>query len=198
LANLDANLRLEMRKLIRTLQQDLQMTTLLVTHDQEEAIMLADQVALMQEGRLLQNGSPQALYEQPRTPAVARFFRNENLLPGFKSGAQVTLELGETGQCAVAVDNPRAVEETPDGPVWLTVRPEHVRLGEAGVHNGLPVVPVGDAVYMGSYAQMQVMVGGRTWQVHLPPDASLGPSPGIYLPPDRIWLMARDEIVAVG
>ena len=86
LANLDANLRLEMRELIRTVQRDLRITTIFVTHDQEEAVMLADRVALMFDGVLQQYDTPQAFYDRPRTVAIARFFRNDNFLPGTKQG----------------------------------------------------------------------------------------------------------------
>ncbi|MEX1020975.1 MAG: ABC transporter ATP-binding protein [Litorilinea sp.] len=205
LANLDANLRLEMRRLIRTLQQALEMTTLFVTHDQEEAIMLADQVAVMDGGRLLQQGTPRALYEQPASPTVARFFRNENLLAGVKQGLCV-----ETGGYRLAVDPARAAL-CADGPVWITARPEQVQvlsgaqIPVAAAANTLPAQQVGDVVYRGGYSQIQFQLCGQLWTGHLSTDAARDfpaggsvetgipaePPLGIHLPPQHIWLMPR-------
>ncbi|MBI5830071.1 MAG: ABC transporter ATP-binding protein, partial [Chloroflexi bacterium] len=75
LANLDANLRLEMRELIRSIQQELKITSIFVTHDQEEAVMLADRVALMFDGVLQQFDAPRVFYERPLNAAIARFYR---------------------------------------------------------------------------------------------------------------------------
>src|SRR6185503_4375978 len=74
LSQLDANLRIEMRDLIRQIQAELGITTVFVTHDQEEAVMLADRIALMLAGRIVQDGLPRVFYEQPATATVARFF----------------------------------------------------------------------------------------------------------------------------
>ena len=82
LSQLDANLRVEMRDLIRSIQRELGLTTIFVTHDQEEAVMLADQIALMQNGRLLQVDAPASFYERPESVDVARFFGARNFLPG--------------------------------------------------------------------------------------------------------------------
>ncbi|MBK8047561.1 MAG: ABC transporter ATP-binding protein, partial [Anaerolineales bacterium] len=120
LSNLDANLRLEMRRLIRSLQQELGITAIFVTHDQEEAVMLADRVALMMEGNLLQFDTPRSLYARPRTQTVARFFRNENFLAGRKHGARV-----DTAEGAIFAPEAMCVA---DGDVLVTVRPEHVDL----------------------------------------------------------------------
>jgi ABC-type Fe3+/spermidine/putrescine transport system ATPase subunit len=188
LANLDANLRLEMRKLIRTIQQELAMTTFFVTHDQEEAIMLADRVALMMEGKLLQEGAPRSLYEQPVTPRVARFFRNNNLLPGVKRGAQV--------QTASGMLQVSQAQHLADGPVWVTVRPEYVRMALPGSPNTLPTRTVGEGIYLGAHVQVEAHIDEHVWTVNLPGDAALSEKGlagkvGLYLPPESIWLMSR-------
>jgi len=84
LSQLDANLRIEMRDLIRQIQAELGITSIFVTHDQEEAVMLADRIALMLQGRIQQDGLPQSFYEQPATQGVARFFGTKNFVPGTK------------------------------------------------------------------------------------------------------------------
>lgn len=179
LANLDANLRLEMRRLIRTLQQTLGITTIFVTHDQEEAVMLADRVALMIAGQLQQYAAPRAFYERPRTVAVARFFRNENFLPGIKQGTVVETAVGclQIGPSAL-----------PNGPVLLTMRPEHVVLTNAPVPNQLQARLI-SCLYLGTHNQLQVAIGESVWTVNAPPDFSSGGEISLALPPERLWLL---------
>lgn len=181
LANLDANLRLEMRRLIRTLQQTLGITMIFVTHDQEEAVMLADRVALMIDGRLQQYGKPRAFYEQPSTVAVARFFRNENLLPGIKRGTLVETAAGVLTITATHLN---------DGPVLLTMRPEHVGLGREPAANQIQVRVI-SVLYLGTYSQVQVELGSQVWTVNAPPDFVTPPNATIELSllPARLWLL---------
>src|SRR5689334_22905528 len=82
LSNLDAKIRVQVRGEIRALQRDLAITTIYVTHDQEEALSLSDRVAVMKDGRVLQVGRPRELYERPRTRFVADFVGTNNLLAG--------------------------------------------------------------------------------------------------------------------
>ncbi|MBO6824696.1 MAG: ABC transporter ATP-binding protein [Sneathiella sp.] len=82
LSNLDANLREETGHFIRELQQELEITTVFVTHDQEEALMLADQVAVMANGEVLQQASPEDIFNFPTTEKVARFIGGSNIIHG--------------------------------------------------------------------------------------------------------------------
>jgi ABC-type Fe3+/spermidine/putrescine transport system ATPase subunit len=82
LSALDANLRVEMRDLVRRVQRQVGVTTVFVTHDQEEAVSLSDRIALMHDGAVEQTDPPQAFYERPRSLSVARFFGAANLLTG--------------------------------------------------------------------------------------------------------------------
>src|SRR6059036_3911187 len=86
LSNLDAKIRVQVRSEIRKLQQELGITTVYVTHDQEEALSLADRVAVIRDGHVLQVGKPKELYERPRTRFVADFVGTNNLVPGRVSG----------------------------------------------------------------------------------------------------------------
>lgn len=184
LSNLDANLRLEMRKLIRSLQQEMGITAIFVTHDQEEAVMLADRVALIMDGRLLQFGDPRSFYDRPSTPAVARFFRNENLLPGKKLGEYVDTAWGRV--CA-----PQAACVA-DGDVLLTVRPEHVAITCHGDSNCVAAV-VTAVTYMGTYTSVECTVGEHVWNVSAPPDQtpSIGNRVYLALPHSHVWLMPK-------
>jgi ABC-type Fe3+/spermidine/putrescine transport system ATPase subunit len=101
LSNLDAKLRVRLRTDLRELQQRLGITTVYVTHDQEEALSMADEIAVMAEGRLEQLGQPHELYDRPRTPFVADFMGMNNFLPcevRAVGEASVVAEL-ETGHC---------------------------------------------------------------------------------------------------
>ena len=120
LSNLDAQLRQEMRRELRDLQQRLGLTVVYVTHDQTEAMSMADQVVLLNAGRIEQVGSPQALYGQPASTFAARFI-------GTPPMNLVVLEQGRIrglGQVDVATD--KAAE-------WLGIRPEAIAIGEHGV-----------------------------------------------------------------
>ena len=183
LANLDANLRLEMRELIRRIQRELQITTIFVTHDQEEAVMLADRVALMFQGVLQQYDAPQAFYERPRTAAIASFFRNDNFLAGIKYQSAVETALG-----TLIVDLNKVNQ--PDGPVLVSVRPEEIQLNPTTSDNVVQL-PVVSSIYMGTYTQVHFLVDGKLWQAHAPADLRLpaGETIAVRLPAPRIWLL---------
>jgi ABC-type Fe3+/spermidine/putrescine transport system ATPase subunit len=127
-SNLDALLREELRIEIKRLQQELGITTLFVTHDQAEALAMADQVAVMNHGRLEQVASPAALYRQPATPFVAHFIGRANLLAGEVRAARgdsgVLVALAGGGRVEAAA--PAAL--APGTPVRVVVRQEAIRI----------------------------------------------------------------------
>lgn len=183
LANLDANLRLEMRELIRGIQQELAITSIFVTHDQEEAVMLADRVALMFEGKLMQYDSPDVFYKRPSTIEIARFFRNENFIKGTRRGAVVETSLGNLQI------NPDS-QGQPNGSVWLSVRPEDVALDVREATNVVQVKLL-SRVYMGTFTQLQLDLDGTVWQAHGPSDfrGEPGTMISVRLPEKHIWLL---------
>lgn len=185
LANLDANLRLDMRELIRRIQSELNVTSIFVTHDQEEAVMLADRIALMFEGELQQYADPASFYDHPKNAGVARFFRNENMVQGTRKGDVVETSLG-----TMQIDPERV--HLPDGQVLLTVRPEDIQLPDvANGHENTIEVDVLASVYMGTHTQIQISVDGQRWLVHGPTDfkGKAGETIPIQLPKSRIWLL---------
>ena len=157
LSNLDAKIRVQVRAEIRKLQQELGITTIYVTHDQEEALSLSDRVAVMKDGRVLQVGAPKELYERPRTRFVADFVGTNNLVPG-----RVTEWAGAELVVDTAVGRLRAV---PSGPVVdrcvLAIRPENVAISEGTAANGGNVVRgrVSFAAYLGSALRYDVEAG---------------------------------------
>jgi iron(III) transport system ATP-binding protein len=124
LANLDAHLRLVMQSEFRRIHRDTGSTFIFVTHDQVEAMALADQVAIMDKGRIEQFDTPQTLYGRPATPMVARFFGKGAVLPievlGPAGSDHLAVRLG-----GIDLDLPG---RAPTGPALLSIRPEHVGL----------------------------------------------------------------------
>ena len=128
LSNLDAKLRVEMRAEIRQLQQQLKITAIYVTHDQEEALAMSDRIAVMRSGKLEQVASPQNIYRAPATPFVAEFMGTTNLLSGTIAGRDETALRIRVGQQEF-----RAVGNARDGDtVSFSLRPETIRLLNTG------------------------------------------------------------------
>jgi ABC-type Fe3+/spermidine/putrescine transport system ATPase subunit len=181
LSSLDAHLRAEMRDLIRSLQRDLGITTIFVTHDQEEAVVLADRVALILDGRLCQHDVPQAFYQRPASEAVARFFGGRNFVRGMARDGVFHSDLG-----------PLALPEgASPGPGTLTIRPEAIRIG-AAAENAI-TMRVSDRVYLGAQTRLTLALGAVTLDAVLPPDAveciSQGDSIDIHLPRQSLWVL---------
>ncbi|MGH8926597.1 MAG: ABC transporter ATP-binding protein [Acidimicrobiia bacterium] len=186
LANLDANLRIEMRELIRSIQEELGITSVFVTHDQEEAVMLADRVALMFSGVLQQCDRPSAFYERPSSAAVARFFRNPNLLDGVREGSSVATAAGKL------VVDPQLVGQG-RGPVFVTVRPEEVELvgDDNNKDQNRVEALVLSNIYVGTRRRLIVALAGSEWHVDGPADlaAAEGDTVALRLPPEKVWLL---------
>jgi ABC-type Fe3+/spermidine/putrescine transport system ATPase subunit len=128
LSNLDAKLRVEMRAEIRQLQQQLRITAIYVTHDQEEALAMSDRIAVMRAGRLEQVARPQDIYRAPATPFVAEFMGTTNLLSGTIAGRD-----GDMLRILVGPQEFRAAGEGREGEsVSFSLRPETIRLVGAG------------------------------------------------------------------
>lgn len=133
LSNLDAKLRHEMRGEIRRICKESGFTTIYVTHDQKEALSIADRIALLKDGRLVQIGTPAELYHRPRTSFVADFIGNTNLLKG-----RVTDRVGATTRLETPVGTMLAAGKAESGAeVWVSIRPEQMRI----VNNGVPPGP---------------------------------------------------------
>ena len=166
LSALDAKIRLRLRAEIRKLQQDLGVTTLYVTHDQEEALSLADRLAVMRGGRIEQLGRPEEVYGRPRTGFVADFIGISNLVPcRVVSAADGVLDW-EGRRLRAACDG------VADGAaVTLAVRPEklHVLADTVAANGGNRLDGVVDVVtFLGAIVRLQVSVQGRPFWVDVP------------------------------
>jgi sn-glycerol 3-phosphate transport system ATP-binding protein len=163
LSNLDAQLRAEMRQEIRALQRKLGITMVYVTHDQVEAMSMADRVILLNSGRIEQNGRPVDLYETPANTFVARFIGTPpmNLL---------RLEPGSGGAVIAGTEGPVVLPpDATDG--MLGVRPEHVQL----VFGGGVRATVDNVEYLGGDSLVTCAIGGQSIAVRAPGSTALAP-----------------------
>jgi iron(III) transport system ATP-binding protein len=118
LSNLDAKLRLEMRQVIRDIQKEVGITTVYVTHDQEEAMAISDRIAVMNEGVIQHIGAPQEIYHRPSNKFVATFIGRTNLLDATYTHTDKIIKVGED---SFTMENLNIQQ---DLPVMLSVRPE--------------------------------------------------------------------------
>ena len=157
LSNLDAKLRLDMRTEIRRICKDAGLTAIYVTHDQKEALSIADRLAVMDRGRIRQVGAPRAVYERPANTFVANFIGETNFLRGrVESGGNGTLRVRtEAGALESAAPPEEAVAAGDE--VTVSIRPEAIRLGAppAGAANAFTGT-VHDSIYLGEVAQHRV------------------------------------------
>jgi spermidine/putrescine transport system ATP-binding protein len=156
LGALDLKLRKQMQVELKRIQQEVGITFIYVTHDQEEAMTMSNRIAVMNRGRYEQLGEPEALYERPKTRFVAGFLGVSNLLPATRDGS-VGGYAGFRLANGTAVRVPSALIDGRSGPLSLGVRPEKIRLFEPGVDvppnlnrmNGV----ITDASYLGVSTQ---------------------------------------------
>ena len=150
LGALDRRLREEMQFEIRRIQRTLGVTVIYVTHDQQEAMVMSDRVAVFNRGRIEQVAAPEVLYEEPERPFVATFIGDNNLLRGHVlaiDGDFCEVSVGEHTIGAFLVE-PRAVGD----PVVVAIRPERIGLAAAsGTYSNEFEVPVSDVIFLGDH-----------------------------------------------
>jgi iron(III) transport system ATP-binding protein len=201
LSNLDARLRAQMGDEFRALQRRLGITTLYVTHDQEEAMALSDRVVVMQRGRILQAGAPETVYRRPANREVADFLGSPNLVEGRVAGCQP----GDAGSYLLSVHGAgwkgmcRAGQAfATGGPVLIVVRPEDLSLAtnQQTARDGQLAWSgrVIDSVFRGSRRSLTVEAAGLNFNVECPPGrpARIGEGVTIVAAPDDAWAVAKD------
>jgi len=174
---LDAKVRRELRKWLRHVHNETGVTTVFVTHDQEEALDLADRVAILKEGQLIQTGAPQEVYDNPATPFVFDFLGEACHLPGEVKGGELTVEGWTTAAPAGA----------PQGPVTVYFRPHELSL-EGPEAAGIPAAVQAFAP-RGAALHLTCKVGDHDIDLELPgavAPAFLSPGAIIHLVPNRL------------
>ncbi|GAP38860.1 putrescine transport ATP-binding protein PotA [Piscinibacter sakaiensis] len=152
LGALDKRLRESLQGELRRIHRELGVTVVFVTHDQDEALSLSDRIVLFHDGAIEQVGTPEEIYDRPRTAFAAGFLGDSNLFEGRL----------ERGVFSGAAGRFAALPGAPDGPATLMVRPEHVRLLPAGaplpegLDNAVPVV-LDDAVFAGATVRVEAI-----------------------------------------
>ena len=212
LSNLDAQLRLEMRAEIKRLHEQTGTTALYVTHDQEEALSIADRVAVLKDGVLQQVGAPRELYRRPATRFVAEFIGETNFIPGVlkslnREDCEVETPVGVLR--AASPDNKiEANKIEVDQNVWCSIRPESWRVdgnGGNSFQNQLSA-QLQSVMYLGAHEQYRVLLtGGRETSSEKTADDAWREikiavsNPGTQPPPARSTLMlgcaASDVVV---
>lgn len=186
LSNLDANLRQQMRELIQDIQSETGITTLFVTHDQAEALMLSHRVGLLLAGRLRQVGEPRMLFHQPADPEVARFFGGCNFIQGRIQNGRFQSEFATV---------PATLENGNGHLFTATIRPEDVIITP---NSGYDLQgQVQKTNFEGSATRIWVQCRGNRFVV-LTSDADLSPGQqvGLHLPPEKIRIFPhRDKSV---
>ena len=172
LSALDAKVRLQLRNEIRRIQQQLQITTLFVTHDQEEALSIADRVIVMSQGRIDQAGTPEEIYLRPRTAFTASFIGAMNQIPGIWEQRQVRVSTHPDPQIAEEVLQTQSTD-LPDGStVVVLVRPESIQvaLPSAVVPQGTNLLSglVTSRIFLGALVRLSVLVGEFYLNVDVP------------------------------
>jgi iron(III) transport system ATP-binding protein len=196
LSNLDAQLRVSMRREVRAAHERAGTTSLYVTHDQEEAIALSDRVGVMRDGAIEQLGTPREIYERPATRFVARFVGFENVLPGHvhdrRPGA-IAVELdGAAGMLWCEHDHGVATGRR----AHLAIRSEDVRLTreDSGGRPNVVTARLTSATYAGRHMQYVVDLQGVALTVRTTDDG-LGVAPGdavsVELPPSALLPVAE-------
>jgi putative spermidine/putrescine transport system ATP-binding protein len=188
LSALDAKVRLQLREQIRTLQQRLGTTTLFVTHDQEEALSMADRVGVMSHGKLEQIAAPDELYEHPATAFVAEFVGIMNRIPAEWQGSGMVTCVS----CTVPVKGDSVPDPGGDSAVDVLVRPEGLTMEVAQNGNGI----VTTKTFLGSVTRVGVLLSGDvTVQIDKPSAEAATLAPGtsvsVTLPPEPVLVAPR-------
>lgn len=155
LSNLDAKLRVEMQVEIKRIQKELGITTIIVTHDHEEAVSLADRVIVMSAGHILQIGKPQEVFDRPASPFIADFMGFSTFLHGIAAGAEGDMRLIRCGAHTLQVPAEAAQELTEGDACILAIRSENTRTAE---QEGVNTVrgTVKSATYKGHTTRLEV------------------------------------------
>jgi len=183
LGALDLKLRKEMQVELKSMQQQLGITFIYVTHDQEEALTMSDTVAVMNGGRIQQIGDPKRIYDEPKNAFVADFIGESNIIPGVMLEDDLVEMLGAEFQC---VDEGFGKNE----PVDVVVRPEDVMI--VGEDVGMLTGTVESVLFKGVHYEMIIDTGSMKWKVHSTSMQPAGSRVGLTIVPFNIHIMHKE------
>jgi spermidine/putrescine ABC transporter ATP-binding subunit len=198
LSNLDAKLRIRMREEIKKIQRTLNITTIYVTHDQEEAMSISDRVAVMNQGRILQVGTPQDIYFRPKNIFVATFIGKSTLLQGKvvkKDADRVVVDVGGEARIAGKLASDSGIKEGDDA--VLVIKPEDFTVDPPEEpYNAIEGV-VEFSMFLGSFTQLRMSVANQNLKVFIDPKKEVKPGSKfvIYVKIDDVLVFPRSEEV---
>ena len=183
LGALDLKLRKEMQMELKSMQQQLGITFIYVTHDQEEALTMSDTVAVMNGGRIQQIGDPKRIYDEPKNAFVADFIGESNIISGVMLEDNLVKMLDTEFQC---VDEGFGKNE----PVDVVVRPEDVMI--VGEDVGMLTGTVESVLFKGVHYEMMIDTGSMKWKVHSTTMQPVGSRVGLTIVPFNIHIMRKE------
>jgi len=185
LSNLDAHLRFEMRDLIRNIQQDMGITTIFVTHDQEEAVVLADKVALILDGKRKQYDEPDVFYKRPIDEATARFFGGQNFINGVSKNGIFESSVGKFEIPAICIK----------GEGILTFRPENIQISNSKSTLNSVKAKIIEKNFLGTQTRLKLSINSEIIQVIANPNEVENTETGVEIfinfPPSSLWVMPK-------
>lgn len=189
LSNLDAKLRVQMRSVIKKLQKKLGITTVYVTHDQEEALAISDRIAVMKDGEIMQIGTPREIYEKPENPFVANFIGVSNSLDctvsGDKDNATITI--------MDKIKIPVKLRKDYNGEAIISARPEQIFFAEEGIPGKIQFY-----TFLGDYIEYELVLDdGQVLQIneyskYSKVNYEIGDTVKVNFDSDKISLYAKD------
>ncbi len=184
LAALDLKLRKDMQKELKKIQQQLGITFIFVTHDQEEALTMSDRVVVMDKGKIQQVGTPQDIYNEPQNAFVADFIGESNIVDGVMLKDYYVEFSGAKFEC---LDKGFAENEA----VEVVVRPEDVDI--VPIDKGMLKGTVTSVSFLGVHYEIIVDIGGFKWMIQTTDEHFVDQKVGLYIEPDAIHIMKRSE-----
>ena len=184
LAALDLKLRKDMQKELKKIQEQLEITFIFVTHDQEEALTMSDRVVVMDNGKIQQVGTPQDIYNEPQNAFVADFIGESNIVDG-KMIKDFYVEF--SGAKFDCLDKGFSENELVD----VVVRPEDVDIVDA--NKGMLKGVVTSVSFLGVHYEIIVDIGGFKWMIQTTDEHFVGDNVGLYIEPDAIHIMKKSE-----
>lgn len=185
LSALDLKLRYEMQYELRELQQRLGKTFVFVTHDQEEALAMSDEIFVLNDGEIQQSGSPVDIYDEPINRFVADFIGESNIVEGIMLEDYKVQFTGKVFDC---VDKGMKPNEKVD----IVIRPEDLEI--TSVDKGKLVVTVDTQLFRGVHYELSTYdKDGNEWLVHSLKKAEVGEEIGLYFEPEAIHVMRLNE-----
>lgn len=184
LAALDLKLRKDMQKELKKIQQQLGITFIFVTHDQEEALTMSDRVVVMDKGKIQQVGTPQDIYNEPQNAFVADFIGESNIVDGVMLKDYYVEFSGAKFEC---LDKGFNENES----VEVVVRPEDVDI--VPIEKGMLKGTVTSVSFLGVHYEIIVDIGGFKWMIQTTDEHFVDQKVGLYIEPDAIHIMKRSE-----